>query len=109
GATVIDHRTWVLASDGDLMEGVAQESASLAAHLGLDKLVVFWDDNRITIDGTTEISFTEDVAARYAAYGWQVLHLGDVDDLDAIDEVVAEAREDEARPTLVVTRTHIGI
>ncbi len=107
--TVVDHWTWVLASDGDLMEGVAQETASLAAHLGLGKLVVFWDDNRITIDGTTEISFTEDVAARYEAYGWQVLRLDDVDDLDAIDDVVAEARGDEARPTLVVTRTHIGI
>ncbi|MCW2925927.1 MAG: transketolase [Thermoleophilia bacterium] len=109
GATVIDHRTWVIASDGDLMEGVAQESASLAAHLGLGKLVVFWDDNRITIDGTTEVSFTEDVAARYAAYGWQVLHIEDVDDLEAIDAAIAEARTDEARPTLVVTRTHIGI
>ncbi|MCB0878005.1 MAG: transketolase [Thermoleophilia bacterium] len=109
GHEVIDHRTWVLASDGDLMEGVAQETASLAGHLGLGRLVVFWDDNRITIDGTTEISFTEDVAARYAAYGWQVLHLDDVDDLEAIDAVVAEALADEARPTLVVTRTHIGI
>jgi transketolase len=109
GHEVVDHRTFVIASDGDLMEGVAQESASLAAHWALGRLVVFWDDNRITIDGTTEISFTEDVAARYAAYGWQVLHLDDVDDLDAIDAVVAEALADEARPTLVVTRTHIGI
>ncbi|MCW2928379.1 MAG: Transketolase family protein [Thermoleophilia bacterium] len=109
GSEVVDHRTWVIASDGDLMEGVAQESASLAALWALGKLTVFWDDNRITIDGTTEISFTEDVAARYAAYGWQVLHLDDVDDLEAIDAVVAEATADEARPTLVVTRTHIGI
>ena len=109
GATVVDHHTWVIASDGDLMEGVAQESASIAGHLGLGKLVVFWDDNRITIDGTTEISFTEDVAARYEAYGWQVLRLDDVDDLDAIDAVVAQARADVDRPTLVVTRTHIGI
>jgi transketolase len=106
---IIDHRTWVIASDGDLMEGVAQETASLAGHLALDKLTVFWDDNRITIDGTTEISFTEDVAARYLAYGWQVLRLDDVDDLEAIDAVVAEARADQSRPTLVVTRTHIGI
>ena len=107
--SIVDHWTWVIASDGDLMEGVAQETASLAGHLGLGKLVVFWDDNRITIDGTTEISFTEDVAARYESYGWQVLRLDDVDDLEAIDEVVAEARGDESRPTLVVTRTHIGI
>ncbi len=106
---IVDHFTYVIASDGDLMEGVAQETASLAGLWGLGKLVVFWDDNRITIDGTTEISFTEDVAARYESYGWQVLRLDDVDDLDAIDEVVAEAKADEARPTLVVTRTHIGI
>jgi transketolase len=109
GANVIDHYTYVLASDGDLMEGVAQESASLAGLWGLGKLVVFWDDNRITIDGTTEISFTEDVAARYEAYGWQVLRLDDVDDLEAIDAVVADAKADSSRPTLVVTRTHIGI
>ena len=109
GHEIVDHRTWVLASDGDLMEGVAQETASLAGHLALDKLTVFWDDNRITIDGTTDISFTEDTAARYESYGWQVLRLDDVDDLDAIDGVVAEAIADTARPTLVVTRTHIGI
>lgn len=105
---VINHWTWVLASDGDLMEGVHAEAASLAGHLGLGKLVVFWDDNRITIDGTTDITFTEDVAARFRSYGWQVLELADVDDLDAIDAVVDAARADE-RPTLVATRTHIGI
>jgi transketolase len=109
GANVTDHFTYVIASDGDLMEGVAQESASLAGLWGLGKLLVFWDDNRITIDGTTEVSFTEDVAARYEAYGWQVLRLDDVDDMDAIDAVVADAKADESRPTLVVTRTHIGI
>ncbi|MCW2960866.1 MAG: transketolase [Thermoleophilia bacterium] len=109
GHEVVDHRTWVIASDGDLMEGVSGESASLAGHLALDRLVVFWDDNRITIDGTTEITFTEDVAARYESYGWQVLRLDDVDDLEAIDAVVADAIADTARPTLVVTRTHIGI
>ena len=108
GHEVVDHRTWVIASDGDLMEGVSAESASLAAHLGLGRLTVFWDDNRITIDGTTEISFTEDVAARYAAYGWQVLRIDDVEDLASIDAVIADATSDE-RPTLVVTRTHIGI
>ncbi|MCW2956966.1 MAG: Transketolase family protein, partial [Thermoleophilia bacterium] len=106
---VVDHHTWVIASDGDLMEGVSGEAASLAGHLALDRLIVFWDDNRITIDGTTDITFTEDVAARYEAYGWQVLRLDDVDDLDAIDTVVAEAKADTSRPTLVVTRTHIGI
>jgi transketolase len=109
GHTVVDHRTFVLASDGDLMEGVQAEAASLAGHLGLGRLVVFFDDNKITIDGTTDLAFTEDVAARYEAYGWQVLRLDDVDDLGAIDDVVEEALADEERPTLVVTRTHIGI
>ena len=108
GHEVVDHHTYVIASDGDLMEGVSAESASLAGHLELGRLVVFWDDNRITIDGTTEISFTEDLGARYASYGWQVLRLDDVEDLDAIDAVIAEAHAD-SRPTLVVTRTHIGI
>ncbi|MCW2974629.1 MAG: Transketolase family protein [Thermoleophilia bacterium] len=108
GHDMVNHRTWVIASDGDLMEGVASESASLAAHLGLGRLTVFWDDNKITIDGTTELSFTEDVGARYASYGWQVLHINDVEDLEAIDEVVAQAKADD-RPTLIVTRTHIGI
>ncbi len=106
--TVVDHTTWVLASDGDLMEGVQAEAASLAGHLKLGKLIVFWDDNRITIDGTTDLSFSEDVAARYASYGWHVTHIADVDDLDAIDQAVAAARA-ESRPSLVVTRTHIGI
>ena len=106
--TVVDHWTWVLASDGDIMEGVQAEAASLAGHLQLGKLVVFWDDNRITIDGTTDLSMSEDVAARYASYGWHIAHIEDVDDLDAIDAAVAAARQDP-RPTLVVTRTHIGI
>lgn len=109
GHDVVDHRTFVIASDGDLMEGVAQEAASLAGHWKLGRLVVFWDDNRITIDGTTDISFTEDVAARFTAYGWQVLHIENVDNLEAIDVAIDEALLDEHRPTLVITRTHIGI
>ena len=72
GDELVDHRTYVLASDGDMMEGVASEAASLAGHLGLGKLIVLYDDNRITIDGTTELSFTEDVARRFEAYGWDV-------------------------------------
>lgn len=107
--TMFDHMTWVLASDGDMMEGVQAEAAALAGHWGLGRLVVFWDDNRITIDGPTTISTSEDVAARFAAYGWQVLHIDDVDDLEAIDAAVAEARADTTRPTLVATRTHIGV
>lgn len=105
---IVDHRTFVIASDGDLMEGVASEAASIAGHLQLGRLLVFWDDNRITIDGTTDITFSEDVGARYAAYGWHVLRLDDVDDLEAIDAVIEQAFADD-RPTLVVTRTHIGI
>lgn len=81
GHVVVDHYTYVLASDGDLMEGVSGEAASLAGHWGLSKLIVFWDDNRISIDGPTDLAFTEDVLARYRAYGWQTLRVEDVNDL----------------------------
>ena len=108
GHEIVDHRTWVIASDGDLMEGVSQEAASLAGHLGLSRLCVFWDDNRITIDGTTGISFTEDVGARFAAYGWNVLHVGDDGGVDGYVAAAQKARAETARPTLVVCRTHIG-
>ena len=106
--TVVDHRTWVIASDGDLMEGVCYEAASLAGHLGLHKLCVFWDDNRITIDGGTDLSFTEDVAGRFAAMGWQVLRAPVQDGIDGYVKAADEARADTKRPTLVVCRTHIG-
>lgn len=105
---LVDHHTWVIASDGDLMEGVAAEAASLAGHLGLGRLCVFWDDNRITIDGGTDLSFSEDVAARFASYGWQVLR---VDVSEGVDAYVAAAEASKAeadRPTLVCCRTHIG-
>ncbi len=109
GHEIIDHRTWVLASDGDLMEGVSSEASSLAGHLGLDKLVVFWDDNRITIDGRTELAFSsEDVLARYAAYGWRTLSVEDCNDLDALDQVLKEAAVPDGRPTFVRLRTIIG-
>ncbi len=108
GCTLVDHRTWVIASDGDLMEGVASEAASLAGHLGLGRLCVFWDDNRITIDGTTAISFTEDVAARFASYGWHVLRVDVADGIDAYVAAADAARLESARPTLVCCRTHIG-
>ena len=108
GHEIVDHRTWVIASDGDLMEGVSQEAASLAGHLGLSRLCVFWDDNRITIDGTTGISFTEDVGARFAAYGWNVLHVGDDGGVEGYVAAARKARAETARPTLVVCRTHIG-
>jgi transketolase len=108
GLPIVDHYTWFICSDGDLMEGVSHEAASFAGHFRLGKLIGFWDDNRITIDGSTELTFTDDTAKRFEAYGWQVLHIADVNDLDEIDRVIAEAKADTTRPTLVVTRTHIG-
>lgn len=100
--------TFVLASDGDLMEGVASEASSLAGHLGLGRLVVLWDDNRISIDGPTTLAFTEDVPARYRAYGWSVAEVDDGEDLGSIDEALAFATSDLDRPTLVRVRTTIG-
>lgn len=108
GHDVVDHRTWVVASDGDLMEGVASEACSLAGHWGLHKLTVLWDDNRITIDGTTELSFTEDVAARFAAYGWNVLRVDDPVTVGALVGALDAARQEPRRPTLVCVRTRIG-
>ena len=108
GHPIVDHHTYFICSDGDLMEGVSHEAASFAGHFRLGKLIGFYDDNKITIDGATDLTFTDDTAKRFEAYGWQVLHLADVNDLDAIDAVVAEAKADLTRPTLVVTRTHIG-
>ncbi len=107
GHVVVDHRTWAIASDGDLMEGVSSEAASLAGHLVLGRLCVFYDDNRITIDGRTGLCFSEDVGARFRAYGWNVLHVP----LDAPWSAYAEAAEQARRsecPTLVVCRTRIA-
>lgn len=107
GHVVVDHYTYVLASDGDLMEGVSGEAASLAGHWGLSKLIVFWDDNRISIDGPTDLAFTEDVLARFRAYGWQTLRVEDVNDLEALRKAIKLAKLDE-RPTLIAVRSHIG-
>jgi transketolase len=90
------------------MEGISHEAASFAGHFKLGKLIGFYDDNRITIDGSTDLTFSDDTALRFKGYGWQVLHIADVNDLAAIDQVIAEAKADTTRPTLVVTRTHIG-
>ncbi len=109
GHDIVDHRTWVIASDGDLMEGVCQEAASLAGHLGLGRLCVFYDDNRITIDGRTDASFTEDVAKRFEAYGWHVVHVGLEDGVEGYVTAAEAARAEAARPTLVICRTIIGI
>ena len=108
GHTIIDHRTWVIASDGDLMEGVASEAASLAGHLKLGKLICLYDDNKVTLAAGTDITFTEDRAARFAAYGWQVLHVEDGNDLAAIDAALQAACADTTRPSLVAIRTHLG-
>ncbi|NOY93137.1 MAG: transketolase [Deltaproteobacteria bacterium] len=107
GHALFDHTIWVIASDGDLMEGISSEAASLAGHLGLGNLVVFWDDNQITIDGRTDISFTEDVSARFAAFGWQTLSVEDGEDLDAI-EAAGQAALADPRPSFVRVRTTIG-
>jgi len=105
---IIDHYTYGICSDGDLMEGVSQEAASLAGHLGLGKLIFFYDANEITIDGRTDIAFTEDVAARFRAYGWHVETVEDETDLDALDAAVTAGQEATDRPTLIVTYTTIG-
>ena len=105
---VVDHRTWVIAGDGDLMEGVSAEAASLAGTLGLDRLTVFYDDNHISIEGSTDLAFCEHVAQRFEAYGWHVLRVDDVNDLDGLDRAVDAARAEQRRPTLVVVGSHIG-
>jgi len=108
GHEIVNHYTWFIASDGDLMEGISHEAASFAGHNGLAKLIGFYDDNRITIDGPTDLSYTDDAQRRFEGYGWHVLRLDDVNDLAAIDRVIAQAKAEKDRPTLVVTRTHIG-
>jgi transketolase len=107
-AALVNHRTWVIASDGDLMEGVASEAASLAGHLRLGKLTVIYDDNHITIDGRTDLAFSESVGGRFEAYGWRVLHVHDGNDLAAIDAALSEAGSTDDRPTLIVLRTVIA-
>lgn len=105
---VVDHFTYVLASDGDLMEGISSEAASLAGHLQLGKLIVLYDDNNITIEGKTDIAFTEDRAARFAAFGWHIQHVADGNDLDAVAAALQTARDEKHRPSLINVRTHIG-
>ena len=107
GADLCDHHTYVIAGDGCLMEGITAEAASLAGHLGLGRLIVLYDDNHISIDGPTEITFTEDVAARFAAYGWQVAKI-DGHDMTAVDDALRAAVADTGRPSLIQCRTTIG-
>jgi transketolase len=105
---IVDHRVWVFASDGDLMEGVASEAASLAGHLRLGKLTVLYDDNHITIDGDTALTFSEDVPRRFEAYGWRVIRVADGNDLAAITAAFEAARSEAGRPTLIALRTVIA-
>ena len=109
GADVIDHHVFVIAGDGCLMEGVSHEAASLAGHLGLGSIVCVYDDNRITIDGTTDLTYSDDAARRFEAYGWHVEDLGEAaDDLDALEAGIRRAMAVTDRPSLLVLRSHIG-
>ncbi len=109
GSDAVSHHTWVVAGDGCLMEGISHEAASLAGHLGLDRLVCIFDDNRITIDGSVDLACSDDVPMRFRSYGWNVIEAGDPgDDLDTIEKALLEARAHRGSPTLVVLRTHIG-
>ena len=108
GHAVIDHHTYALVSDGDLMEGITAEAGSLAGHLKLGKLICLYDDNYVTLAAGTPITFTEDRAARFQAYGWHTQHVADGNDVAAIDAAIKAARADTTRPSLILVRTHIG-
>jgi len=109
GADLCDHRTYVICSDGDVMEGVSHEAGSLAGHLGLGRLIAVYDDNHITIDGPTSLAFSDDTAARFESYGWHVQRLGEEsEDLDALEAALRRAGEEADRPSLVVVRSHVG-
>jgi transketolase len=107
--TLVDHHTYCLVGDGDLMEGISTEAASLAGHLKLGKLILLYDSNDISLDGPTSLTFTEDVAKRYESYGWQVIRVANADsDLGAIDRAIREAKGDTSRPSLLILKTTIG-
>ncbi|MFC5497301.1 transketolase [Caenimonas terrae] len=108
GHEIIDHRTYVIVSDGDLMEGVASEAASLAGHLKLGKLICLYDDNHVTLSAGTDITFTEDRAARFAAYNWHVASVADGNDVEAIAQAIEAACGETARPSLILVRSHLG-
>ena len=106
---LVSHRTWVIAGDGCLEEGVSHEAASLAGALGLDRLTVFYDDNHITIDGATELALRDHPAERFTAYGWHVIDVGEqANDLDVLEEATRAAVSETTRPTLIIVRSHIG-
>lgn len=108
GFNVVDYRIYAIVSDGDLMEGVASEAASLAGHLKLDNLIYLYDDNKISIDGSTDLAFTEDRGKRFEAYGWHVQKVEDGNDIDAIDKAIEQAISTPGKPHLIQVRTHIG-
>lgn len=108
GEPIVDHYTYGIVSDGDLMEGVSYEAASLAGHLGLGKLIYLYDQNSISLAGTTNLAFREDVAARFRAAGWHVASVADGNDIDAVEKAIAEARAEVGRPSLLCIRSHIG-
>jgi transketolase len=108
GFVIFDYDIYVVCGDGCLMEGVASEAASLAGHLGLDNLCWVYDNNHITIEGQTSLAFTEDVAARFLAYGWNVLRVGDANDLDRIQQALGVFKQTKGRPTLIILDSHIG-
>jgi len=105
---IIDHHIYFIASDGDMMEGVSHEAASFAGHAKLGKLIGFYDDNHITIEGDTALTFSDDTGARFEAYGWHVQHVADVNDLVALNRAIDAAKADTSRPSLIVVRSHIG-
>ncbi len=105
---IIDHHVYFIASDGDMMEGVSHESASFAGHLKLGKLIGFYDDNHITIEGDTALTFSDDTGARFEAYGWHVQHIADVNDLTALNRAIDAAKAETSKPSLIVVRSHIG-
>jgi transketolase len=108
GHGIVDHYTYFICSDGDLMEGVSHEASSFAGHYKFGKLIGFYDDNRITIDGSTDLTYSDDAGKRFEAYGWHVLHVEDVNDLDALDAAIDAAKAETDRSTMIVCRTHIG-
>ena len=109
GSELMDHHTFVIAGDGCLMEGISHEAASLAGHLGLDRLICVFDDNKITIDGSTALTCSDDVVARFSSYGWNVVQLGEIgEDMDALELALNEAKQHRGSPTLCILQTHIG-
>jgi transketolase len=108
GSNPFDYRTYVFCGDGDLMEGVSNEAASIAGHLGLSNLIWFYDNNHITIEGSTSLAFSDDVATRFRGWHWNVLNIADVNDLELVDVAIRAAQREVARPTLVIVDTHIG-